>query len=91
MEYKMQVNLKNQEVRKSSFSGTLEAKLNPSANIWEVLLSELYEMGFSQRIISEESNISIPTLKRLEKGEVCPSPATFSKLLAFYCSVATTL
>lgn len=86
----MQVTLKNQEVEKTSFSGQLKQH-NPSANIWEVLLLELYEMGFSQKTISEESNISIPTLKRLEKSCVCPSPATFSKLLAFYCSVATTL
>ncbi len=87
----MQVTLKNQELERVPFSGTLEAKLNPSANIWEVLLAELYEMGFSQKTISEESHISIPTLKRLEKRQVCPSSSTFSKLLAFYCSVATTL
>ncbi|MGA2655607.1 MAG: helix-turn-helix transcriptional regulator [Gammaproteobacteria bacterium] len=85
----MQVNLKNQELERASFSGTLEHKQNPAANIWVVLLAELYEMGFSQKTIAEESNISIPTLKRLEKNRVCPSPATFSKLLAFYCSVAT--
>lgn len=84
----MQVSLKNQEVEKSSFSGTLDPKHNPGANIWEVLLAELYEMGFSQKTIAQESQISVPTLQRLEKNRVCPSAATFSKLLAFYCSVA---
>lgn len=87
----MQVILKNQEVANQSFSGTLKQNHNPSANIWEVLLTELYELGFSQKTIAQESNISIPTLKRLEKSKVSPSSATFSKLLAFYCSVATTL
>lgn len=87
----MQVILKNQEVERVSSPGTLKQNHNPSANIWEVLLTELYELGFSQKTIAQESNISIPTLKRLEKSCVCPSPATFSKLLAFYCSVATTL
>ncbi len=87
----MQVKLKNQVLERAPFSGELIHQDNPSANIWEVLLAELYELGFTQKAISEKSNISIPTLKRLEKSRVHPSPATFSKLLAFYCSVATTL
>jgi hypothetical protein len=86
----MQVKLKNQLVEKPPFSGALNHH-NPSANIWEVLLAELYELGFSQKTIAQESHISIPTLKRLEKNRVSPSPATFSKLLAFYCSVTSTL
>lgn len=87
----MQVKLKNQSVEQSSFSGTLSHQHNPSARIWEVLLSELYELGFSQKAIAAQADISIPTLKRLEKNQVSPTAATFSKLLAFYCSVATRL
>jgi predicted transcriptional regulator len=84
----MQVVLKNQLVEKPSFSGTLDHQHNPTANIWEVLLKELYELGYTQKAIAESTQISIPTIKRLAKNHACPSPATFSKLLAFYCSVA---
>ncbi len=84
----MQATLKNQTVRHTHFSGTL-CHHNPAANIWEALLAELYDLGFSHKTIAEASHISIPTLKRLEKNRVHPTPATFSKLLAFYCSVAT--